>query len=170
MLAGTGRRYTSAASFRRSLGRFAIAQAIQRARSWPRIRLKSGERRLTQSDAAIAFRRAAGLMDRRRSGRPRLIAIILGESIDFAGDLRAVFAVCMTPQAARGDDHRILRDQAFHDPIPRLAVVEHPELVAERLLRYADIVGRDSVMASTDCGFSQSPPPAACTVRSCGRS
>ena len=36
-------------------------------------------------------------------------------------------------------------------------VVEHPELVAERLLRYADIVGRDSVMASTDCGFSQSP-------------
>ena len=49
-------------------------------------------------------------------------------------------------------------------------VVEHPELVAERLLRYADIVGRDSVMASTDCGFSQSPPPAACTVRSCGRS
>jgi len=59
-------------------------------------------------------------MDRRRSGRPRLIAIILGESIDFAGDLRAVFAVCMTPQAARGDDHRILRYQAFHDPIPRL--------------------------------------------------
>jgi len=36
-------------------------------------------------------------------------------------------------------------------------VVEHPDLVAERLLRYADIVGRDGVMASTDCGFSQSP-------------
>ena len=36
-------------------------------------------------------------------------------------------------------------------------VVEHPDLVAERLLRYADIVGRDSVMAGTDCGFSQSP-------------
>jgi 5-methyltetrahydropteroyltriglutamate--homocysteine methyltransferase len=36
-------------------------------------------------------------------------------------------------------------------------VVEHPELVAERLLRYAGIVGRDSVMAGTDCGFSQSP-------------
>jgi hypothetical protein len=36
-------------------------------------------------------------MDRRRSGRPRLIPIILGESIDFAGDLRAVFAVCITP-------------------------------------------------------------------------
>src|SRR5215468_2291748 len=35
--------------------------------------------------------------------------------------------------------------------------VEHPDLVAERLLRYADIVGRDSVMTGTDCGFSQSP-------------
>ena len=31
--------------------------------------------------------------------------------------------------------------------------VEHPELVAERLLRYADIVGRDRVQAGTDCGF-----------------
>jgi hypothetical protein len=36
-------------------------------------------------------------------------------------------------------------------------VVEHPDLVAERLLRYADIVGRDGVMAGTGCGFSQSP-------------
>jgi 5-methyltetrahydropteroyltriglutamate--homocysteine methyltransferase len=31
--------------------------------------------------------------------------------------------------------------------------VEHPELVAERILRYADIVGRERVMAGTDCGF-----------------
>lgn len=32
--------------------------------------------------------------------------------------------------------------------------IEHPELVAQRILRYADRVGRDSVMAGTDCGFS----------------
>ncbi len=32
--------------------------------------------------------------------------------------------------------------------------VEHPELVAERLCRFADIVGRERVMAGTDCGFS----------------
>jgi 5-methyltetrahydropteroyltriglutamate--homocysteine methyltransferase len=36
-------------------------------------------------------------------------------------------------------------------------VVEHPELVAERLLRLAGIVGRDRVMAGSDCGFAQSP-------------
>jgi 5-methyltetrahydropteroyltriglutamate--homocysteine methyltransferase len=33
-------------------------------------------------------------------------------------------------------------------------IVEHPELIAERLVRYAKIVGGDNVIASTDCGFS----------------
>ncbi len=32
-------------------------------------------------------------------------------------------------------------------------VVEHPELVAERLLRFAGIVGRENVIAGTDCGL-----------------
>jgi len=32
--------------------------------------------------------------------------------------------------------------------------VEHPKLVAERICRFADIVGRDRVIAGTDCGFS----------------
>ena len=36
-------------------------------------------------------------------------------------------------------------------------VVEHPELVAERILRFARIVGRDNVLAGTDCGFAQGP-------------
>ena len=31
--------------------------------------------------------------------------------------------------------------------------IEHPELVAERICRFADIVGRERVMAGTDCGF-----------------
>ena len=31
--------------------------------------------------------------------------------------------------------------------------VEHPELVAERLQRFADVVGRERVVAGTDCGF-----------------
>jgi 5-methyltetrahydropteroyltriglutamate--homocysteine methyltransferase len=32
-------------------------------------------------------------------------------------------------------------------------IVEHPELVAERIVRFADVVGRDNVIAGTDCGF-----------------
>ena len=31
--------------------------------------------------------------------------------------------------------------------------VEHPEVVAQRLLRYAGVVGKERVMAGTDCGF-----------------
>jgi 5-methyltetrahydropteroyltriglutamate--homocysteine methyltransferase len=36
-------------------------------------------------------------------------------------------------------------------------IVEHPELVAERIVRLAKIVGRENVMGGTDCGFAQSP-------------
>ncbi len=33
-------------------------------------------------------------------------------------------------------------------------LVEHPELVAERILRYAGVVGRENVIAGSDCGFA----------------
>ena len=33
-------------------------------------------------------------------------------------------------------------------------LVEHPELVAQRLLRFAKIVGRENVMGGSDCGFA----------------
>ena len=36
-------------------------------------------------------------------------------------------------------------------------IVEHPELVAERLVRIARVLGRENVMAGTDCGFAQGP-------------
>ena len=36
-------------------------------------------------------------------------------------------------------------------------VVEHPELVAERIVRLAKLVGPQNVIASTDCGFAQGP-------------
>ena len=34
-------------------------------------------------------------------------------------------------------------------------VVEHPELIAERLTRFASCVGRENLIAGTDCGFAQ---------------
>ena len=34
------------------------------------------------------------------------------------------------------------------------SVVEHPEYIAERIIRFAERVGRENVLASTDCGFS----------------
>jgi 5-methyltetrahydropteroyltriglutamate--homocysteine methyltransferase len=32
--------------------------------------------------------------------------------------------------------------------------IEHPELVAQRIVRYAEVVGRERVIAGTDCGFA----------------
>jgi 5-methyltetrahydropteroyltriglutamate--homocysteine methyltransferase len=37
---------------------------------------------------------------------------------------------------------------------PQSPYVEHPELIAQRIGRYADLVGRDRVIAGVDCGFS----------------
>jgi 5-methyltetrahydropteroyltriglutamate--homocysteine methyltransferase len=36
-------------------------------------------------------------------------------------------------------------------------VVEHPELICERIVRLAKLVGRENVIAGTDCGFAQQP-------------
>jgi len=36
-------------------------------------------------------------------------------------------------------------------------VVEHPALVAERIVRLAKLLGRENVIAGTDCGFAQGP-------------
>ena len=32
--------------------------------------------------------------------------------------------------------------------------IEHPELVAQRIVRYAEVVGRERVMVGSDCGFA----------------
>jgi methionine synthase II (cobalamin-independent) len=37
----------------------------------------------------------------------------------------------------------------------RRDIVEHPELVAWRIRNFARLVGRENVIAGTDCGFSQ---------------
>jgi 5-methyltetrahydropteroyltriglutamate--homocysteine methyltransferase len=38
-------------------------------------------------------------------------------------------------------------------------IVEHPELVAERIIRLAKVVGRERVIAGTDCGFASTLVP-----------
>jgi 5-methyltetrahydropteroyltriglutamate--homocysteine methyltransferase len=32
-------------------------------------------------------------------------------------------------------------------------IVEHPQVVADRIVRYAQVVGRENVIAGTDCGL-----------------
>ena len=49
-------------------------------------------------------------------------------------------------------------------------IVEHPELVASASCAARRLVGRENVIAGTDCGFAQGPFTAASTPPSCGRS
>jgi 5-methyltetrahydropteroyltriglutamate--homocysteine methyltransferase len=56
-----------------------------------------------------------------------------------------VFQDCAIP------DHLILLPGVIDVTTNR---IEHPRLIAQRLERFASIVGRDRVMAGTDCGFS----------------
>jgi 5-methyltetrahydropteroyltriglutamate--homocysteine methyltransferase len=37
-----------------------------------------------------------------------------------------------------------------------VTTVEHPRLIADRIVRFATLVGRENVIAGTDCGFAQS--------------
>jgi 5-methyltetrahydropteroyltriglutamate--homocysteine methyltransferase len=32
-------------------------------------------------------------------------------------------------------------------------IVEHPELISQRIVQYANVVGKERVIAGTDCGF-----------------
>ena len=47
------------------------------------------------------------------------------------------------------DGHAVIPGIVTH----KTTILEHPELVAERIMRYASVVGRENVIASTDCGL-----------------
>ena len=63
--------------------------------------------------------------------------------------------------ALRAAGYKVWRDVKLPDGkvlIPGVVshatnVVEHPELVADRLLNYANVVGRENVIGGTDCGL-----------------
>jgi len=44
-------------------------------------------------------------------------------------------------------------------------VVEHPELAADRIRTFARVVGRENVIAGTDCGLSRVGHPSICWAK-----
>src|SRR5580658_9604010 len=66
-----------------------------------------------------------------------------------AGNVRHEHEWKIWQDAALPDDRLLLPGIVSH----ATNVVEHPELVAERIMRFADVVGRERVIASTDCGL-----------------
>jgi 5-methyltetrahydropteroyltriglutamate--homocysteine methyltransferase len=76
---------------------------------------------------------------------------------------RARYILFETANPRHGHEWTVFRDRRSEIPDDRVLVpglvdtttnfVEHPELVAQRLDRFASIVGADRVMAGSDCGF-----------------
>ena len=92
---------------------------------------------------------------------PHHLDIPLNEIIDVA--LKAKVGALSFEGANPRHEHEWVVFEEFHLPdglviIPGVIdsttnFVEHPELVAQRIVRYAEVVGRENVIAGTDCGF-----------------
>jgi 5-methyltetrahydropteroyltriglutamate--homocysteine methyltransferase len=78
-----------------------------------------------------------------------MLAINCGAYSFEAGNVRHEHEYRVWQDVKLPDDKLILPGVVSH----ATNVVEHPELVAERLVRFADLVGRERVIASTDCGL-----------------
>jgi 5-methyltetrahydropteroyltriglutamate--homocysteine methyltransferase len=81
--------------------------------------------------------------------------------LDLMLEIRAGAYLVEAANPQHEHEHKLWRDTTLPDGatlIPgvvthKTSVVEHPEVVADRILRYADAVGRERVMAGTDCGL-----------------
>src|SRR5438105_2961649 len=78
-----------------------------------------------------------------------MLAVNAGAYSFEAGNVRHEHEWRVWQEVKLPDDKLILPGVVSH----ATNVVEHPELVADRILRFASLVGRERVIASTDCGL-----------------
>jgi 5-methyltetrahydropteroyltriglutamate--homocysteine methyltransferase len=92
---------------------------------------------------------------------PRTTDVELKDIIDLVLQAKPAGIMLMASNGRHEHEWRVFEDVKLPDGkylIPGVLdstsnVVEHPEVVAQRLEQYARVVGRENVMAGTDCGF-----------------
>jgi 5-methyltetrahydropteroyltriglutamate--homocysteine methyltransferase len=92
---------------------------------------------------------------------PRTTDVELKDIIDIILKAKPAGLMLMASNGRHAHEWKVFQDTRLPDGkyvIPGVLdsttnVVEHPEVVADRLVQYANVVGRDNVMAGTDCGF-----------------
>ena len=95
------------------------------------------------------------------SEMPRTTDVELKDIIDIVLKAKPAGLMLMSSNGRHAHEWKVFRDVKLPDGkyvIPGVLdsttnIVEHPEVVADRLISYAEVVGRDNVMAGTDCGF-----------------
>ena len=94
---------------------------------------------------------------------PHVCDIPMAKMFDTLMSTRARYVLFETSNPRHGHEWTVFRDRKADIPDDKILVpgvvdtttnfVEHPELVAQRIARFADIVGVDRVIAGSDCGF-----------------
>jgi 5-methyltetrahydropteroyltriglutamate--homocysteine methyltransferase len=95
---------------------------------------------------------------------PRVFDFELRHFVDLMLKIRAGAYVIEAANPRHEHEWRVWQDTPLPEDkilIPGVVshcihLVEHPELVAQRIARFADVVGRERVIAGTDCGFGTS--------------
>lgn len=94
---------------------------------------------------------------------PHVCDIPMAKMFDTLMSTKARYVLFETSNPRHGHEWAVFRDRARDIPEDKVLVpgvvdtttnfVEHPDLVAERVRRFVDIVGEDRVIAGSDCGF-----------------
>jgi 5-methyltetrahydropteroyltriglutamate--homocysteine methyltransferase len=94
---------------------------------------------------------------------PHVCDIPMAKMFDTLMSAKPQYVLFETSNPRHGHEWAVFRDRAADIPDTKILVpgvvdtttnfVEHPELVAQRLERFVDIVGKDRVIAGSDCGF-----------------
>lgn len=94
---------------------------------------------------------------------PHVCDIPMSKMFDTLMATKSRYVLFETSNPRHGHEWTVFRDRAADIPDDKVLVpgvvdtttnfVEHPELVAQRLERFAAIVGQDRVIAGSDCGF-----------------
>ncbi len=94
---------------------------------------------------------------------PHICDIPMGKMFDTLMSAKARYVLFETSNPRHGHEWTVFRDRRADIPEDKVLVpgvldtttnfVEHPELVAQRLQRFVDIVGAERVIAGSDCGF-----------------
>jgi len=94
---------------------------------------------------------------------PHICDISMDKMFTTLMSTKARYVLFETSNPRHGHEWTVFRDRAAEIPDDKVLVpgvvdtttnfVEHPELVAQRIGRFTDIVGQDRVIAGSDCGF-----------------
>lgn len=94
---------------------------------------------------------------------PHVCDIPMSTMFDTLMSAKARYLLFETSNPRHGHEWTVFRDRKADIPDTKILVpgvvdtttnfVEHPELVAQRLQRFTDIVGKERVIAGSDCGF-----------------